>query len=326
MRYRWNGQMRYGRWALAVALAVIVAGGAALALRGGDDGSAVPEDELARPASTGGTAERSVASDDATTSEQYAPASGVAPAAPGEGGRPAPAALTDTRKIVRTASVDLRVEDVGNAFQQVDRIASGAGGFVADSSFSSRDAEHQSATVTVRVPADRYAAVLAELRELGVRVEAESSSANDVTADFTDLEARLRALEAAETQLLGFMARAANIDEVLQVQDRLNAVRVEIEQVQGQMNLLERLSDLATITVGLQPVTAARVDAPGGDTTIGEAVADAWESSLDFLEEGAVGVLTVVVFSWWLVPLAVAGGLALRRFGRGRPATAAPEA
>jgi len=221
------------------------------------------------------------------------------------------------RKIVQTASVRLQVKEVGGAFEEVGRIATAAGGFVASSNFSLQG-ESQIATATIRVPATRYQEVLSQVRTLGVKVESETSNASDVTEEFSDLGARLRTLEATETQLLQLLGQAKNINEVLQVQDRLNSTRGQIEQVKGRMALLDKLSDLATLTVHLRPVVAVARNHTGG-TDLGAKVSEAWDGSIEFLGAIAGGVLTVVVFAWWVPIFAVPGYVALGRLMRTHP-------
>jgi hypothetical protein len=234
-----------------------------------------------------------------------------------------PMAALDDRKIVQTATLKLQVDEVGASFEEVGRIATAAGGFIASSNFALLG-EDQVASLTIRVPADRYQDTLSQVRGLGVKVEGEGSNASDVTEEYADLQSRLRNLEASETRLLELLGRAQNINEVLQVQDRINNVRGEIERTLGRIALLDKLSDLATITVHLRPV-AAGTTPNGGGTTLGNAIDEAWADSLAFLEDVAAGVLTVVVFAWWLplvaIPCWVIGGRLLRRLSApARPA------
>lgn len=244
---------------------------------------------------------------------------GAAPPAPVSGAgtaQGAPASSLEDRKIVQTAAIRLQVKDVAAGFAEVGRIATSAGGFVAGSSFALQG-EAQVASITIRVPAARYQEVLGELRRLGVKVESESSNASDVTEEYSDLSARLRTLEATENQLLQLLGRAQNVGEVLQVQDRLNSVRAEIERVKGRMSLLDRLTDLATINVQLRPLLPTKAASDRVD--IGAEVREAWEASLDFLASIAAGVLTVLVFGWWVVLLGVPAAIIASRWLRGRP-------
>jgi hypothetical protein len=242
--------------------------------------------------------------------------SAVAPTAPGAPSAE-PATTLEDRKIVQTATLRLQVKEVGPSFNEVGRIATGAGGFVAGSSFANQG-EQQVASVSIRVPAVRYQEVLGQLRDLGAKVDSEASNASDVTEEYSDLSARQRTLEATESQLLQLLGRAQNVGEILQVQDRLNSVRSEIERVKGRMSLLDKLSDMATINVQLRPVAGAS-NGSDGKVNLGEEIGEAWEASLEFLASIAAGVLTVVVFAWWLPLVAVPVVLLGARWLRNRP-------
>ena len=225
------------------------------------------------------------------------------------------------RKIIQSTSIDVEVTEVGRNFQDIIRIAQTAGGFVASSSFSNVEDE-QIADLTIRVPADRYQDVLGQIRGMG-EVTQEGSDANDVTEEFTDLQARLRTLEATEGRYLELLGQADTIDDILLVQDRLDGVRGDNEQVQGRVNLLNELTDLATITVHLRPVAIGAEPGDGGGLHPLEAAAEAWDVSLDTLRALATVVLVVVVFSWWLLPPLAALGIGARWWLSRRPRQAA---
>lgn len=228
------------------------------------------------------------------------------------------------RKIVRTASLDLRVESVTRAFEDVGRIATGAGGFIASSSIGRQRIgadEVQVGSVTIRVPNQRYEDVMARLRGLAVEVVSEQSESSDVTAEYTDLQSRLRNLEATERQYLAFLERAQDLDDILVITDRINQVRGEIEQVQGRIKLLNDLSDLATITTHLTPAAAETQPRDRGAEGVPDPLAaarEAWERSLETLALIASGALVVVVYSWWILPPVLAGALGARAWLRRR--------
>ena len=233
-----------------------------------------------------------------------------------ESGPNGTSSLIDDRKIVQTASMRLQVKEVGASFEEVGRVATSVGGFVASSSFSNQG-DLQVASVTIRVPSTSYQQVLSDLRGLGVKVVNEDSRSSDVTAEYTDLSARLRNLEATETQLLALLGRATTIAEILQVQHRLNTTRTEIEQVKGRMALLDKLTDLATIAVHLTPVPAG---VGGGDgSRLGDEIAKAWDNSIEFLTDIAAGALHAVVFAWWGPILVIPAALIGRGWLRNRP-------
>ena len=115
-------------------------------------------------------------------------------------------------------------------------------------------------TVTLRVPVDRFDEVRALVREQGSEVVFEDVGGRDVTAEFTDVDARLRTAEAAERQLLEILATARTVQDTLDVQRELLEVRSRIEVLQGQLNVLTNQTDLATITVRLHPAPDLRIE------------------------------------------------------------------
>ena len=70
----------------------------------------------------------------------------------------------------------------------------------------------------------------------------ESTTGQDVTEQYTDLDSQLRNLEASEAQLLELMKQAGTVEEILKVQQELTNTRGQIEQIKGQMQYLEQSS------------------------------------------------------------------------------------
>ena len=310
---------RIGLVALAmVIMAVFVAacGGAALT---GDDGFEAPGEpgdagEARVDGDTSGFSDEAVGELEEPGPNALAPSVGVA----GEGGGLSLPQQLD-RKIIRTATLELEVEAVGAAVQKVESIAVAAGGFVSRSSVFIEEPSElgeeddiaprrtQTATVTIRVPAEVYASVMSQLRGVAEEVKSESSEASEVTEEYTDLQARLRNLEATEAGYLELLTKAEEIADILIVQDRINSVRLEIEQVQGRVNLLDSLTDLATITVQLTLPVAPAEEPDGGQGWAAEAWDAAWEGSQDAMVAlGTVGIVGGVVLAWLAIPALVA--------------------
>lgn len=231
----------------------------------------------------------------------------------GESASAAAAALALDRKIIQNIALDLQVEDVPQAFERVKSVADGAGGFVLDSSRSTQDPPQ--ADLTLRVPAAAADGVLQQLRGLATKVQSETSKAQDVTGEYTDLQAQLRNSRAVETQYLDMLNKAQTIPDMLSIQDRLTQVRLEIEQTQGRANAIDTLSSLATISVHLR--TEPVVEQPQKtDLDPLAAAVGGWGASLTFLRAAGVATLAVSAFLWWCVPLLVVAGVASLFFVR----------
>ncbi len=165
------------------------------------------------------------------------------------------------RMVIRTAQISIVVEDVEVALPTVEGMAKSMGGYIVSSSSYRTASDRLAATVTLRVPAERFDEAMAQLRGLAGKVSAESISGQDVTDEYVDLESRLRTLQATETELRALLAEvrqsSGNAQEkaqaILDIYNRLTEVRGEIERIQGRQNYLQQMTALATITVELLP-------------------------------------------------------------------------
>lgn len=165
------------------------------------------------------------------------------------------------RMIVRTVNLSLVVTSTETALEAISGLATATGGYVSDSK-TWRQNEQLRGTVKLRIPADRLDSTLAAIKKLAVRVEAESLGGQDVTEEYSDLNAQLVNLEATEKELRELLSevrqRTQKAEDILQVYRELTTIRGEIERVKGRMQYLSNLTALATITVELIPDALAR--------------------------------------------------------------------
>jgi hypothetical protein len=234
------------------------------------------------------------------------------------------------RMVVRTASVELEVEDVVASVKAVETLAVTSGGFVSRSSVFVKPQETagatpapaatqrtETATLEIKVPAAAYDGVVNALRGIATVVRSESSQTEEVAEEHADLEARLRNLEATEARYLDLLSDAGTIPDILTMEDRLHAVRLQIEEVDARLTLLTSLADEATISVTLRPPPPAPVVQPlptpaplvepvEEPNWADEAWTNAWETSEDVLEAmGTAAITAGFVLVWALVPVTV---------------------
>lgn len=171
------------------------------------------------------------------------------------------------RMVIYNAYLEIAVEDPEVAMQSVIDMAERNNGFVVSSNLNRTYTGSRSlprAYLTIRVPAGQLNSIMDDIKALTPEpkedVIAENVSGEDVTAEFTDLESRLRNLEAAEEALVELMEEARDPEDVLNIFDELTYYRGEIEVVKGRMQYIEESVALSAITVeiiakeSLQPI------------------------------------------------------------------------
>ena len=174
---------------------------------------------------------------------------------------PAASFMSDSdnqRKMIRTSSLDMLVKSPKDEADKIRAIAQQAGGFLVTSD-SSGAGDTSSASVTVRVPIGKFEQVHAEVIKLGLKIESEKLEAQDVTKQYVDQEARLRNLRAQETQYLGILKQAKTVKDTVEVSEKLNEVRLQIEQQQAEFEALSKQVETVALTVSLHAEAEAQV-------------------------------------------------------------------
>ena len=241
---------------------------------------------------------------------------------------PLPDSSLEGQRIIKEGSITIEVPDgkFDAAFSEVVANARTLGGDVIGSSTRTTDEGDTFGSVTVRVPVEDFEDLLVDMGGIGTITHREITS-EDVSTEFTDLESRLRHLEALERFYLGLFDDAKNVSEAITVQQKLADVQGQIEKAQGRLNLLDDRTSFSTLSVQIfEP--GAESPLPN-ETEPGEqrpSIARYWETARDAFVNVVGAMLVALLFILpLLVPLAAVGALTLRylRSRRPQPQTAA---
>lgn len=233
-------------------------------------------------------------------------------------------AVSLDRTIIRTANLTLTADDPRVAAESAITLTERLGGYISSSDLSDSGGKPR-ASLTLRVPAADFDRAMMQLRRLGVKVNHESISGQDVTEEYSDTQARLRNLQATADQLRALLEtvrqKSDRPEDILTVFRELTAVQGQIEQAQGRLQYLEKLSDLATINLDLRASEAA-VQRPAWQP------AQTLHSAVLSLRAAAQAAVDILIWLAILVlPLALATGaliiLPLRRYRRRNAARSA---
>lgn len=212
---------------------------------------------------------------------------------------PGPPSVPADRKIIRTGELRFEVADLDAArVTLLDRVGV-AGGYV-EGDDRSDWGNALALTLRVRVPAEKFDAFVKGLDGLG-ELQSQSINAQDVTAEWVDVEARLKAKKEVEARFLEIVKQAKTVTEVLEVERELGNVRAEIESMEARMKALRDQVAMSTLTI-----TCTKPQASSDKFTphVGVALKEGWNNLLRFL----VGLLYiwpftlafVILLAWWV--------------------------
>ncbi len=207
------------------------------------------------------------------------------------------------RRIIYTANVDLVVEQFEGVAGKVAEIAEQCGGYLASSNVYGQPGYPRRGTWTIRVPVEHYEELLSEARELG-ELRSLTSNSTDVSEEYYDVEARIRNKQKTEARMVALLEEATgNLEQVLEVEQKLDHVREEIERMQGRLRVLADQTSLATVTVAVEQIPGYQ---PEDEPTYGTRARRAFRGSLKALVTAAAHLsIVVVALSPWLAVVLV---------------------
>jgi hypothetical protein len=160
--------------------------------------------------------------------------------------------------IMYTGDVAMTVDD-GKIPTTIDKIIDAA------ESVGGHLAGRRDLSVTIRVPSAHFRDALNKVGELG-EITHQSVTAEDVSEEYHDAEVRLANMKATRQRLQDFLAKSANMNDMLTLERELERVSMDIDRIEGRMRFLREHVAFSTLTVGLtaRPKSQAVVAGGGG--------------------------------------------------------------
>ncbi len=226
------------------------------------------------------------------------------------------AAQSIDRLIVRNGSMTVEVADPSAVRAQVEaRVAAmaGDGAFVVSSEEYRRTNALPAVHMTIRIPTARFNETMNWLADTAVpdTIPHRTETAQDVTEEYVDLQARLESMTAARDRLLDIMENARTTEELLRIESQLTTREADIEALQGRMQYLQQAAALSLIEIQLDPYV---LNQPFDNSwKPAETVRQAIESLLATSQNVADFLIVLVIAVLpWLMLLMLAGYLVIR--------------
>ena len=207
-------------------------------------------------------------------------------------------------KIIYSADVTVESTAFDESLAKLEALIAEVGGWVESSSVSGSNyselsrgyANTRRASYTLRIPSERFEALMHSLSDLG-NVPYTYLYTENVSAQYYDVEARLSACQTQEKRLLEMMESAESVEDIILLEDRLSELRYQIESLQSSLRNWDRRVSYSTVNLELREVREYTPETP---VTIryGERLARAWKNGL-----GAVGEFFRDFLLWFVEAL-----------------------
>ncbi len=212
------------------------------------------------------------------------------------------------KKIIRTASANIQVENLEKSIESFTALASAFNGYVQSS--NSYDSYSQlNGDLQIRVPAENLDSLLKRVFNEAIYVQSKNISSRDITEEFVDTEIRLKNKKAVEQQYLEILKSAKTIKEILQVQNELRVIREEIESKEGRLKYLRNQVSYSTLSLSAYQLKESVAQAPGKSfmAKIRDGIIGGWKSML-------AGVVAISYLWPYLLLAAMSVLIILRRY------------
>ncbi len=210
------------------------------------------------------------------------------------------------RMIIKNGEMSLMVANTDRAIDLVTSAAVDSGGYIVSAKTWVQDG-YKYATINMGVPSDQFEAVQRQLRTLAIEVLIDTSSGQDVSDEYVDLQSELTNLEATRARIREFLDKATKVEEALQVNAQLTEIEGQIGQVKGRMQYLKDRSAFSTILVNIEQQRPTPTPYPTATPTSwqpGETLSDAGDALGEILQGlGDLLIWLVVVVAPLAIPL-----------------------
>ena len=231
------------------------------------------------------------------------------------------------RIVIKNADLAIVVSDVEGRMKNIQIMAEQMGGFVVSSnlyqSYTSDYIEVPEAQIVIRVPSDQLEKAMDQIKKDTVEVQTENISGQDVTAEYVDLQSRLKNYEAAEAQLDEILKKATETEDVVNVFNQLVYYREQIELVKGQIKYYDEAAALSAISVRIiaeetiQPVVIGTWEPKGVALEAVQNLVDFLKGFTEFLITFVIFILPVLIIIFVFLYLIFLGARAIFRKMRG---------
>ncbi|MFC4224579.1 DUF4349 domain-containing protein [Lysinibacter cavernae] len=204
-----------------------------------------------------------------------------------------------SREIIRTGDVTLSADDpIALGDDVVELIASADGRIDSRSDTPSSEYQTESVWLSVRIPNISFDKVTDQIAKLGTLISS-SFSAQDVTQQANNLDARIDALQTSVDRLTELLAQSANTADLIAAETALSERQAELDGLISDREFLSDQVEYSTLSVNIQSTETVVQTEP---QTFWDGIVAGWNSILAF---GAGLIVVVGVLVPWIVLLGV---------------------
>lgn len=155
---------------------------------------------------------------------------------------------TTSRKLIKKGEISFRSESITGTKRFLQKTILACHGYISNESIESYRI-NPTEILTVRVPTQQFDTLLAIIGRHVGEFDSRKTDIDDVTEEYVDIEARLNTKKQLEARYLELLKKANGMEDILNIEKELSAIREEIESTQGRLRYLSNQVDYSTLKI-----------------------------------------------------------------------------
>ncbi len=190
---------------------------------------------------------------------------------------------TDNEKIIKTVEAYVQTKEYDKYISGLTANVTANGGYVekSDANTGGYYNSNRHCTYVLRIPADKLDEFMLAAEENG-KITSKTETQQNVTLEYVDLESRISAYKTEKETLTGLLEKAASLENVLAIQERLSEVNYQIENYTAQLRVLANRVSYSTVTLNIDEVERVNEAEP----TLWQRIKNEFLDNIDNLKEG----------------------------------------
>jgi hypothetical protein len=152
------------------------------------------------------------------------------------------------QKIIRNGNLKFETSNLETTYEQI-KTAVKKGKATIQNDSEGKDYGTIYRRITVRIPSENFDSFLKDISAGVDYFDNKEITSQDVTEEYIDIDARLKAKKKLENRYLELLSKATKMSEMLAIEAQLSAIREEIEAKEGQLRYLQSQVSLSTVTI-----------------------------------------------------------------------------
>jgi hypothetical protein len=152
------------------------------------------------------------------------------------------------QKIIKEGNLRFETKDLKSTYAKIVLHSNKNQGFI-QNDIEGNDDFSVFRKITIRIPSNNFDVFIDSISKGISYFDNKEITAQDVTAEYIDVIARLNAKKTLENRYLELLKKATKVTEMLEIETQLSIIREEVEAKQAELKYLSNRVALSTITI-----------------------------------------------------------------------------